>query len=152
MPLNIKDLALSSPDFEHLTRLADHHAFDKGNQAPRLSIHGVPDGTVELAIICHDPDAPLPDGFTHWTLYGIDPDAGELDTDADDRYRPGDNQFGESGYGGPKPPAGHGVHHYYFWVYALSRPVDGTPTRRAFIDDYADAIIEQNRLIGTYSN
>jgi Raf kinase inhibitor-like YbhB/YbcL family protein len=152
LALNIQDLALTSPDFDHLARLDDRHAFDKGNEPPRLTIAGVPDGTVELAIICHDPDAPLPDGFTHWTLYGIDKHQRELGADADESFRPGDNQFGARGYGGPKPPAGHGIHHYYFWVYALSRPVAGTPSRRAFVYDYADAIIEQNRLIGTYSN
>lgn len=152
MPLNIKDLALKSPDFDHLGRLDDRHVFDGGNEPPRLAIVGVPEETVELAVICHDPDAPLPDGFTHWTLYGIPADTTDLGADPDTRYRPGDNQFGQRGYGGPKPPAGHGIHHYYFWVYALSRAVTGAPSRREFIDGYADAIIEQNRLIGTYSN
>jgi len=37
-------------------------------------------------------------------------------------------------------------------VYALDRAVDGTPTRREFVDQYADAIIEQNRVVVTYSN
>ncbi len=151
MGLNIKDLALSSPDLEHLARLDDRHAHAMGNQAPRLTISGVPEGTAELAIICHDPDAPLPDGFTHWTLYGIPADTTELGPDADDTFRPGPNDFGETGYGGPAPPPGHGTHHYYFWVFALSRPVEGAPSRRGFIESYADAIIEQNRLIGTYS-
>lgn len=152
MAVNIQDLTLTSPDVDHLARLADRHAFDKGNEPVRLTISGVPDGAVELAIICHDPDAPMPDGFTHWTLYGIPADVAEIGTDADRVYRSGPNDFGETGYGGPQPPAGHGDHHYYFWVYALSRKVDGEPSRSEFIRDYADAIIEQNRLIGTYSN
>ena len=50
------------------------------------------------------------------------------------------------------PPGGHGTHHYYFWVFALDRAVEGAPSRREFIDTYGDAIIEQNRVIGTYSN
>lgn len=152
MPLNIKDLAISSPDFEHLSRMDDRFAEDKGNETPRLQISGVPDGTVELAVICHDPDAPLPDGFVHWTLYGVPASTTDLGANADTTYRPGINGFGNLGYGGPRPPAGHGVHHYYFWVYALSRAVAGTPSRAEFIDQYAEAIIEQNRLIGTYSN
>lgn len=152
MGLNIQDLALSSPDIEHLSAMDDRLAYDKGNEAPRLTISGVPDGTAELAIICHDPDAPLPDGFTHWTLYGIPADTTDLGADADSTYRPGPNDFGETGYGGPMPPGGHGTHHYYFWVFALDRPVEGAPSRREFIERYADAIIEQNRLIGTYAN
>lgn len=151
MGLNIKDLAVSSPDFSDGGGLDDRFAFDKGNDQPTLSITGVPDGTVELAVICHDPDAPLPDGFTHWTLYGIPADTTTIPGDGS-IGRSGPNEFGSTGYGGPMPPGGHGVHHYYFWVFALSRAVDGTPTRREFIDQYADAIIEQNRIIGTYAN
>ncbi|MFA9446984.1 YbhB/YbcL family Raf kinase inhibitor-like protein [Egicoccus sp. AB-alg6-2] len=152
MGLNIQDLAISSPEFDHLGRLADRHANDGGNEQPALRIDGVPEGTVELAVICHDPDAPLPDGFTHWVLYGIPADTGELAPGADDRFRPGTNDFGAPGYGGPQPPAGHGPHHYYFWVYALSRRVDGAPSRREFLDAYGDAIIEQNRVVGVYEN
>lgn len=151
MGLNIQDLVISSPDFEDGERLADDHAHDSGNLAPRLSLKGVPEGTVELAVICHDPDAPLPDGFTHWTLYGVPADTSEIGPGADDAYRPGPNDFGESGYGGPQPPDGHGDHRYCFWVYALSRPVDGAPSRREFLDRYADAIIEQNRVVGVYA-
>ncbi len=150
MALNIRDLAISSPDFDHLGPLDVRYTHSDDNASPRLVISGVPDGTAELAIICHDPDAPLPDGFTHWTLYGIPADTTEIGPDADERFRPGLNGFGESGYGGPQPPAGHGVHHYYFWVYALSRGVDGEPDRREFIDGWGDAVIEQNRVIGTF--
>jgi Raf kinase inhibitor-like YbhB/YbcL family protein len=150
--LNIKDLAIASPDVETLGRLDDRFAFDKGNEVPRLTISGAPEGTAELAIVCHDPDAPLPRGFTHWTLYGIPADTTEIAPGADDTYRPGPNDFGETGYGGPMPPEGHGDHHYYFWVYALSRPVEGAPSRPEFLERYGDAIIEQNRMVVTYSN
>lgn len=152
MPLSIRDLTVTSPDIEPLGRMDDRLAADKGNEAPRLLVHGVPDQAVELAVICHDPDAPLPDGFTHWTLYGIPATTSEIGSDADATFRPGPNDFGNTGYGGPQPPAGHGTHHYYFWVYALSRPVEGAPSRDEFLRDHADAIIEQNRLVGTYSN
>jgi Raf kinase inhibitor-like YbhB/YbcL family protein len=150
MGLNIQDLAISSPDLGDGGPLDDRHAHHLDNVAPRLAISGVPEGTAELAIVCHDPDAPLPDGFTHWTLYGIPADVTEVGPDADERYRPGPNDFGETGYGGPEPPPGHGDHRYYFWVYALQRSVEGAPSRREFLDGYADAIIEQNRTVGVY--
>lgn len=150
MGLNIKDLRISSPDFTPGGRLADKHSHDRGNVAPVLRIEGVPEGTVELAVICHDPDAPLPRGFTHWTLYGLPPTTTEVGPDADQQFRAGPNDFGKVGYGGPQPPAGHGPHHYYFWVYALNRPVEGAPARTEFVESYADAIIEQNRVIGVY--
>jgi Raf kinase inhibitor-like YbhB/YbcL family protein len=150
MGLNIKDLRITSSAFASGGRLDDQYAMEKGNVAPPLTIHGIPKEAVELAVICHDPDAPLPDGYTHWVLYGIPPDVKELGSDADSRFRPGPNSNGNLRYDGPQPPAGHGPHHYYFWVYALDRPVVGTPTRAEFLQQYAGSIVEQNRLIGVY--
>jgi Raf kinase inhibitor-like YbhB/YbcL family protein len=152
MGLNIQDLRISSTDFDRCGRLDARHAYDRDNEAPTLRIEGVPDGTVELALICHDPDAPLPDGFTHWALYGIPADTTEIGAGADETFRPGPNDFGGEGYGGPQPPPGHGTHHYYFWVYALSAAVEGNPSRREFLDRHGHDIIEQNRVVGTYEN
>lgn len=150
MAPNMADLQISSREFTPEGVLEDRHAHDTENELPGLLIDGVPDDAVELAIVCHDPDAPRPHGFTHWTLYGIPADVTELTPEADTTYRPGPNDFGGTGYGGPQPPEGHGVHHYYFWVYALSRKVEGTPTRTEFLDTYAEDIIEQNRVVGLY--
>ncbi|WP_393916777.1 YbhB/YbcL family Raf kinase inhibitor-like protein [Halostreptopolyspora alba] len=148
--MNIKELRITSPDIGADGRLADRHALEHDNQPPTLRISGVPEGTAELAIVCHDPDAPVPWGFTHWTLYGVPADTTEIGPGADSRYRAGTNGFGKEGYGGPRPPEGHGPHRYYFWVYALDRPVDGTPSLRRFLDTYGDAIVEQNRVVGIY--
>ena len=152
MGLNIRDLSISSPAFTAGGPIPDRFANDKGNDQPEIRISGVPQGTVELAIICHDPDAPLPHGFTHWTLYGIAPDTQVIAENGEGDFRAGMNEFGNPGYGGPQPPGGHGLHHYYFWVYALDTKVDGTPSRNEFLQDYADNIIEQNRYIGVYEN
>ena len=152
MGLNIRDLAITSPAFDTEGRMADRFANDKGNDQPEIRISGVPDGTVELALICHDPDAPLPHGFTHWLLYGIPPDTAVIAENGAEAYRAGRNDFGQVGYGGPQPPPGHGLHHYYFWVYALDTEVSGTPSREEFLSRYADHILEQNRLVGLYQN
>lgn len=151
MGLNIKDLAISSTDFDAGGRIPDRLAKEHGNETPTLTVSGVPEGTVELALICHDPDAPLPRGFTHWVLYGIPADTTTIGADNADGFRSADSGFGEPGWGGPRPPAGHGTHHYYFWVYALDSAVEGTPTREEFLDAYGEHIIEQNRVVGTYS-
>jgi Raf kinase inhibitor-like YbhB/YbcL family protein len=152
MGLTLRDLAISSPAFEPGGRMADRFANDKGNDQPELHIRGVPEGTRELAIICHDPDAPLPFGFTHWLLYGIPPDTAVISDNGAGPFRSGDNDFGQPGYGGPQPPPGHGLHHYYFWVYALDTEVEGTPSRNAFLERYGGNILEQNRLVGVYEN
>ncbi|WP_062515865.1 YbhB/YbcL family Raf kinase inhibitor-like protein [Demequina gelatinilytica] len=144
----VADLTLTSPDIAWGERIDDRFAGQTGAEAPRLAVSGVPAGTVELAVVCHDPDAPMPHGFTHWTLYGLPPVDGEMSVA---RGRPGPNDDDRFGYVGPFPPFGHGDHHYYFWVYALSRKVEGTPDRGTFLDAYADAVIEQARLVATYS-
>lgn len=150
MGLNIKDLRIEARDFADNGKMDADHTKVGADTSPTLTISGVPEGTVELAVICHDPDAPLPQGWTHWVLYGIPADTTELGPDADEQFRPGPTDFGTPGYGGPLPPEGHGPHHYYFWVYALDRAVDGNPTRAEFLDTYADAIIEQNRIKGVF--
>ncbi|MGW2514140.1 YbhB/YbcL family Raf kinase inhibitor-like protein [Streptomyces scopuliridis] len=123
-----------------------------GDGLQPLADPGVPDGTVELALIVHDPDAPLPHGFTHWVVYGIDPaDAAVHPPDSGFAYREEPNSLGTQAYTGPQPPPGHGTHRYCFWVYALDTAVTGEPTREEFLSAYGDHVIEQNRLVGTYS-
>jgi phosphatidylethanolamine-binding protein (PEBP) family uncharacterized protein len=46
----------------------------------------------------------------------------------------GPNSVGERSYCGPNAPIGHGIHHYYFGVYALATEVHGEPTREVFLD------------------
>lgn len=152
MGLNIRDLSVSSSAFAAEGKIPDRFANDKGNDQPEIRIEGVPDGTLELAVICHDPDAPLPFGFTHWTLYGVPATTRLIPENGEGRFRAGDNDFGTPGYGGPQPPEGHGPHHYYFWVYALNTRVEGTPSREQFLAIYGNHIIEQNRLVGIYEN
>lgn len=149
MPLFDK-LAITSPDFASLSRIPDRFTADLGNEVPTLEISGVPAGTTELAVIVHDPDAPLPNGFTHWVVYGIPADATTLDLGADG-VREAPNGTTQPAWSGPLPPHGHGEHHYYFWVYALSEPVEGEPTREDFLASYAGSVIEQARYVGTYS-
>lgn len=152
MPLNIKDLAVTADGFGPGERVPDRHAADHGNAPPRIQITGVPDGTVELALLFHDPDAPLPHGFTHWVVYGIDPAAASLPAPGGEAaYREGPNSLGSKTYTGLQPPPGHGIHHYYLWAYALDVAVAGEPTREEFLTAYGDHVIEQNRLVGTYS-
>ena len=151
MALFIDKLTIASPTIAPLQRIPEEHVADGGNTAPTFAISGAPDGTVELAVICHDPDAPLAQGFTHWVVYGVPPDTSELDLTVPG-VRTAANGTGSSVWFGPQPPAGHGQHHYYFWVYALNRAVEAEPTREEFLSEYEDAIIEQARFVGTYES
>lgn len=152
MGLNIADLEVHSSAFEPEGAIPRKHAKDGDDVSPPLAWSGVSDGTRQLALICHDPDAPLPHGFTHWVVYGIPSDTASIPEGGGEGYTEGRNDFGDTGWGGPQPPPGHGRHHYYFWIYALDAEVDAEPglTRAQLLDRIADHIIEQNRVVGTY--
>ena len=150
---NVADLKISSPAFEGHKPIPDRHTSNGENTAPPLEWSGVPDATEAFAVVVHDPDAPLVDGFTHWVAYGIPGDASGLPEGGEGVVN-GVNSMGEEGYTGPAPPPGHGPHHYYFWVYALDEDLDLPPglDRRALLERIEDHVIEQARAIGTYSN
>lgn len=150
-PLFIADLTVSSPDLTDGARFPDRFTAYHDDLMPRIVVSGLPEGTVEVALICHDPDAPRARGFSHWAVYGIPPqDPIEIGPATIDGFRVGPNGRGEARWMGPRPPAGHGTHFYYFWAYALSRRVEGAPSREEFLASHADDIIEQNRMVLTF--
>lgn len=150
--LNVADLKLTSPAFKHHERIPDRHSTEAQDVSPPLAWSGAPEGTKAFAIVVHDPDAPLVDGFTHWVAYGIPGDVDHLD-EGTDQVVPGPNSMGNSGYNGPAPPPGHGSHHYYVWLYALDEDLPLQPglDRRALLQRIEDHVIEQARLVGTFS-
>lgn len=151
--LNVQDLKIQSPAFESHGTIPARHAVDGEDIAPELRWSGVPEGTKSFAVVVHDPDAPLVDGFTHWVAYNIPGDATGLPEGGGDATH-GTNSYGGDGYGGCAPPPGHGTHHYYFWVYALDEDLDLEPglSRREVLERIEDHVIEQARVVGTYEN
>src|SRR5699024_4783034 len=121
-----------------------------------LAWNQLPAETNSLAIICHDPDAPLVSpqgtyGFVHWTLYNI-PASTDSIPEAVDDYTVGRNDFGDSGYGGPMPPEGHGIHRYYCWLLAmkLEQELNAGLTLWELLEQTEPRIVGMNRLIGTF--
>jgi Raf kinase inhibitor-like YbhB/YbcL family protein len=115
-------------------RLPDRYTAYYANTSPPLRWTGVPD-VKSWAIIVEDPDAPQEEPFIHWMIWNI---AGELTAVPEsigNAPRPitpqnavqGRNGHGGYGWFGPRPPAGHGVHHYYFQVFALNDTIDMGP-------------------------
>lgn len=93
---------------------------DGENVSPQLSWINAPINTKSFALICHDPDAPRPNGWYHWLVVNIDKNidsikkAGKIENALETV-----TDFEKSGYGGACPPVGHGIHHYNFTIYAL---------------------------------
>src|SRR5256714_14616738 len=101
-------------DEEHIPRQYTRDAEDK---SPPLRIEGVPVNAASLVLIVDDPDAPR-GTFTHWLVFDLDHKTVEIGEDhAPENARQGANDWGETQYGGPRPPSG--VHRYFFRLYAL---------------------------------
>jgi Raf kinase inhibitor-like YbhB/YbcL family protein len=64
----------------------------------------------------------------------------------------GTNDFGQAGYGGPKPPPGK-PHRYVFRLYALDRPLDIQPgaTRAQLLAAMKGHILGEAQLQGSYA-
>ena len=151
--LNHGALSIESTSFEAEGAIPLEFTADGGNRVPSLRWSSVPDGTVELALVMHDPDAPMTDGFTHWVVTGISPDStgideGETGTGSSIT---GPNEVDQEAYMGPAPPPGHGPHHYFFHLFALDTSVGDQPLSRPELLKRIDGhIIEQARVVGTF--
>ncbi len=153
-------LILQSEAFSQNQTVPRKHTDDGDDISPPLTWSDLPEGTKELALIMDDPDAPRPEPWVHWVLYGIPADARSLPEGVPTSARvsspagalQGKNSFGNLGYGGPAPPRGHGVHHYHFKLYALDLELNLEPgaTKEALLKAMQGHILAQGELVGTY--
>ncbi|GAB3673140.1 YbhB/YbcL family Raf kinase inhibitor-like protein [Salinisphaera aquimarina] len=149
------EMKLESSAFSAHGKIPAKHSAEGENISPALAWTNPPEGTQSFAVVCHDPDAPLVQngmyGFVHWVLYNLPASTTEL-AEGVDTGTVGGNDFGEQGYGGPMPPEGHGVHHYYFWVLAFDKALD-LPAGLSLADLLEKTephLLGMERLIGTY--
>ncbi len=155
MGFALSDMKLTSPAFEHGGGIPKRHTGEGDDVSPALAFSGAPDGTRSYALTCHDPDAPLVSpgnyGFVHWVLYGFPATVSGLTEGTGDHIQ-GVNNFGDNGYGGPMPPAGHGPHHYFFWLLALDAEPALEPglSMWELLEKIEPHVIAMNRLVGIY--
>jgi Raf kinase inhibitor-like YbhB/YbcL family protein len=149
-------MQLTSPAFPAGGAIPARHTGEGEDVSPPLAWSDIPEGTRSLAIICHDPDAPLVAangtyGFVHWVLYDIPPAATSLPADVRE-HTAGRNDFGKTGYNGPLPPRGHGPHHYYFWLLALKDRPQLAPGLGLWdlLRRVESLVLGMNRLVGSY--
>ncbi|EAY24979.1 YbhB/YbcL family Raf kinase inhibitor-like protein [Microscilla marina] len=129
------------------------HVFDgfgcKGkNESPQLNWTNAPTGTQSFAITMYDPDAPTGSGWWHWVIFDLPANTHTLPANAGNlalKLAPAESvqsitDFGKTGYGGPCPPKGHGVHQYIITVYALK-------TKKLGLDKHASPA-----MVGYYLN
>jgi Raf kinase inhibitor-like YbhB/YbcL family protein len=111
----VRQLHVTSSAFTNNGMIPAKYSCEGEEINPPLDIIDIPPQARSLAIIVHDPDAPVKGGFTHWVVWNI-PTDGKIP----ENFKGGDqgiNGAKQAGYKGMCPPSGS--HHYLFKVYAL---------------------------------
>lgn len=146
-------MKIRSLAFEDGDKIPRRYARRGEDISPPLEFANAPKEAKSLALICHDPDAPIEGGYTHWVVWNLPPDlpgieAGALPADAVE----GMTDWGVPGWGGPQPPSG--VHRYIFYLYALDRELDlPTSTDKTELEQIIKPhILAQAKLIGLFDS
>ncbi len=145
------EFKLTSPAFNHGSQIPSKYTCDGDDINPHLVIQGVPQGTRSLALVMEDPDA-ADEVWVHWVLWDIPPETKEIgEHSAPFGAVEGTTSWGDSGYGGPRPPAG--THRYFFRLYALTTRVHlpASATRDDLETAMTGHILATTELMGTYA-
>ena len=157
-----KIMKIKSAAFSEGGLIPSRHSGEGEDVSPALSWSSVPEGTKELALICDDPDAPTPTAWVHWVIYKIPADSKGLAEGIQRQEKltnpagalQGTNSWTSDniGYRGPMPPPGHGLHHYYFKLYALDTELAVEPglNKDALLAAMKGRVLAEAQLIGTY--
>ena len=148
--LPIQPFALVAP-WQFGAEIPPLNTCDGDDISPALSWTGVPDNTVELALVVTDDDA---GGFFHWVLTSFDPALGSmLEGQAPQGALQWPNSFGARAWTGPCPPPGTS-HTYRFVLHALNQRIDEVAADTP-VDELLDVINafsqETTTIMGTYT-
>jgi Raf kinase inhibitor-like YbhB/YbcL family protein len=153
-------LTMCSAVFASGKPIPRRHTGDGEDLSPPLSWSGLPASAREVALIVDDPDAPTPEPWVHWVIYKIPATIDGLAEGVPLMPRPsfpasavqGKNSWNTVGYRGPAPPKGHGVHRYFFKLYALDTVLDLRHglDKPSLLKAMAGHILAEAELMGTY--
>ncbi|MFZ2886673.1 MAG: YbhB/YbcL family Raf kinase inhibitor-like protein [Minisyncoccia bacterium] len=152
-------LTLASTDFPAGGSIPSKFTCDGLEEAPRLSVAGIPEATKSLVLIMDDPD--IPDfykkkngvnAFDHWILFNISPETTEISETTEGIAGP--NGLGRNEYMGPCPPREFepADHAYSFRLYALDTLLSlGEGATKQEIEKAMEGhIIVETKVIGRY--
>jgi Raf kinase inhibitor-like YbhB/YbcL family protein len=143
-----KSLVVTSKSFANNASMPMKYSCEGEQVSPPLQVSNLPAGTKTLALIMHDPDAPLSGGFTHWVVWNIEPPG--IMPENYKGAEQGLNGAGKAGYIGMCPPSG--THHYHFMVYALDSKLDlDKSTDKAGLEKAVNGhVLAEGELVGLY--
>jgi Raf kinase inhibitor-like YbhB/YbcL family protein len=150
--LNKGGFRLSSPAFSDGEALDPCFTADEEDAvAPPLEWTAPPPDALELVLIVEDPDAPTPEPFCHWLVWGLRAQQGKL-LEGETPPRVGKNSFRNSEWLLPDPPTGHGPHDYVFQLYAVDTGIPLMPGagRAELVDAMKGHVVAAAVITGTY--
>ncbi|MDD3798758.1 MAG: YbhB/YbcL family Raf kinase inhibitor-like protein [Novosphingobium sp.] len=120
--------------------------------APPLEWSAPPAGTLELALVVEDPDAPGDEPACHWLVWGLAPQKGQL-LEGEVPPRVGKNAHRNSEWLLPEPPHEDDAHAYVFQLFALDLPLTLMPgaTREELFAAIDGHVVGVAMLTGTYA-
>ena len=158
-PRDQHGIEVTSPAVGVDEHIADRYGAYRDNLSPPLNWTTVP-GAKAYALIVEDPDAPRETPFLHWIAWDIPGNIITLPEAIANAANPvspqgmiqGKNDNGSYGWFGPRPPRGHGVHHYHFQLFALDAPLKMDVNSR--LEEIVNALkahtIAEGELVGLY--
>ena len=147
--INKTRLTVTSTSFTGNGLIPAKYSCEGEEISPPLNISGIPAGTKSLALIVHDPDAPVKGGFTHWVVWNMDI-SGNIPENFKNAEQ-GLNGTKKQGYKGMCPPSG--THHYHFKAYALDTRlnIDINTDKAGLEKAMSGHILAEGELIGLYA-
>lgn len=149
--ITIQPMQISSPAFANSQPIPAKYTCDGKDINPPLQISDVPAGTMSLALVSDDPDAPM-GTWVHWLLWNISPAVTAIpENDVPAGVSQGTTSWQKPGYGGPCPPSG--THRYFFKLYALDAILNlsATAGKKDLESAMKGHILAQAELVGLYS-
>jgi len=152
-------LRIESSSFAPGGEIPPLHTCEGKDTSPPLAWSGAPPGTLSLALIVDDPDAPDPKAprmiWVHWVLYDVPANTTSLPEGIAPAALPagtreGLNDWKRTGYGGPCPPIGR--HRYFHKLYALDVALGdlARPTKARLEEAMQGHVLAKAELMGTY--
>jgi Raf kinase inhibitor-like YbhB/YbcL family protein len=156
---NAPAIRVTSPAFSPDGMIPLRNSAYGDNWSPPLTWTATP-GAQSYALIVEDPDAPRAEPFVHWIAWNIPGDVTSLPENLSKAEKPGQpqgmiqgvNGAGETGWFGPRPPAGHGVHRYHFQLFALDGKLNIGPDAelQTLMNAMKGRILAEGELVGRF--
>ncbi len=158
-------IKVSSPAFSYGQPIPTKYTCEGDDVSPPIRWENVPSSAKSLVVVCLDPDAPTKEPWVHWMIYDIPPVTDELSglresvprqKKLEHGMKQGINTFPKDnvGYRGPCPPRGHGIHRYYFYVYALDTMLsalsEGGITKKQLFKAMRGHVVAEGLHMGTF--